>query len=366
MTDKLNTHSEDTNSENAEVGELLEQFSQQRHAFFERKRIRGLECYIQGAKNYIGQFREGSDPEGRSFVEKIAAQLDKVMENHLADNRLQMKSSINSLHAQFREKGDRLAKKVYKIEFLTHMSRHLSKLKSRDPFFSHLKDLKLEYESVASKLERVLAFIKPNISEDIEDRLFVHMGKKSIHSLVSGQFQPEDIGLMSHISSSTPEDIAKKKLVRVLCLFISRLAFVDEQISSKQLLRYDMPPAVFNQARLRCRISSDKYQLREQFDEGLSSLLNIFEIYKTPIMHYQRSYDRVCRFVRKELAARIVEADEDYMKYMLFDMISSKGSAMFKNIINLLDQSFGRLDLDEPIRVESEKVKGNMRRELDL
>ena len=94
--------------------------------------------------------------------------------------------------------------------------------------------------------------------------------------------------------------------------------------------------------------------------------MNIFEVYKTPIMHYQRSYDRVCKFVRKELVQRIVDADEGHMKFVLFDMISSKGAAVFKNIVNQLDQAFGRLDLDEPIRLETEKVKSKFRRELDL
>lgn len=54
------------------------------------------------------------------------------------------------------------------------------------------------------------------------------------------------------------------------------------------------------------------------------------------------------------------------MKFLLFDLISGKGSAAFKNIVNRLDQAFGKLDLDEPIRLETEKVKGKLRRELDL
>ena len=61
-----------------------------------------------------------------------------------------------------------------------------------------------------------------------------------------------------------------------------------------------------------------------------------------------------------------MEAQDGHLKYMLFDLISSKGSALFKNIVNRLDYSFGRLDLDEPIRVETDKVKTKLRRELDL
>jgi hypothetical protein len=32
-----------------------------------------------------------------------------------------------------------------------------------------------------------------------------------------------------------------------------------------------------------------------------------------------------------------VGADEGYVRFMMFDMISSKGSAMFKGIVNKLD-----------------------------
>jgi hypothetical protein len=32
----------------------------------------------------------------------------------------------------------------------------------------------------------------------------------------------------------------------------------------------------------------------------------------------------------------------------------------------MLDQAFGRIDVDEPIRIETEKVRTKKRRELDL
>ena len=50
----------------------------------------------------------------------------------------------------------------------------------------------------------------------------------------------------------------------------------------------------------------------------------------------------------------------------MFELISSKGSALFKNVSNMLDQAFGRIDVDEPIRIETEKVRTKKRRELDL
>ena len=50
----------------------------------------------------------------------------------------------------------------------------------------------------------------------------------------------------------------------------------------------------------------DKFRLQEQYDEGLRHLVNVFEVYKTPISHYQRSYERVCRFVQRELVHKVV------------------------------------------------------------
>ena len=89
--------------------------------------------------------------------------------------------------------------------------------------------------------------------------------------------------------------------------------------------------------------------------------MNIFEVYKTPIVHYQRSYDRVCRFIKKELTARVIESDESHLKYAIFDNISAKGSALFKNVHSKLDQAFGRLDLEESMRNETEKIRGKLR-----
>ena len=63
----------------------------------------------------------------------------------------------------------------------------------------------------------------------------------------------------------------------------------------------------------------------------------------------------VCQFyfIKKELTNRIIDADESHLKYALFDHISIKGSALFKNVHSKLDQAFGKLDLDENLRNET-------------
>lgn len=94
-------------------------------------------------------------------------------------------------------------------------------------------------------------------------------------------------------------------------------------------------------------------------------MVNIFEVYKTPILHYQRSYERVCRFIKKELVERIAEADEDHFKFTMFNLISLKGTTLFKNFVNRLDNAFGRLDLEEGIRLQTEREKMILRRDLE-
>ena len=51
---------------------------------------------------------------------------------------------------------------------------------------------------------------------------------------------------------------------------------------------------------------------------------------------------------------------------MLFNLISEKGAALFKNLSSKLDMAFGKLDLEESLRQETEKMKAVFRRELDL
>jgi len=80
--------------------------------------------------------------------------------------------------------------------------------------------------------------------------------------------------------------VEKRKLVRILSLFVNKLAFVEERINTVYILRNDLPAGIFHLTRLQCQKKLDKYKLMDQFTEGLKSLVNIFEVYKTPILHY--------------------------------------------------------------------------------
>ncbi len=98
----------------------------------------------------------------------------------------------------------------------------------------------------------------------------------------------------------------------------------------------------------------------------MRSLVNLFEVYRTPIAHYQRSYERICKFIQKDLLTRIIENDDGQTKYIIFKMISCKGSALFKDHSTKLEEAFGKLDIDEVLRLETEKIKGIMRKDLSL
>ena len=50
---------------------------------------------------------------------------------------------------------------------------------------------------------------------------------------------------------------------------------------------------------------------------------------------------------------------------MFFEMISKKGSALFKNTLNKLEQAFNKLEIDESIRLYVEKTKIKLKRELE-
>jgi hypothetical protein len=88
-------------------------------------------------------------------------------------------------------------------------------------------------------------------------------------------------------------------------------------------------------------------RLQEYYDEGLKYLLNVFEIYKTPLSHYQNSFEKVCKYIKKELVNRIIETDEDHLKFMIFDSISKKGSVLFKNTVSKLENQFEIIEFDK-------------------
>lgn len=69
LTQMLNTHSQDPNSENADIADLMDKMTASRNAFFDRKRIRAFEVLLQGAIAYLTTFNEGETKS--DFVEQL-------------------------------------------------------------------------------------------------------------------------------------------------------------------------------------------------------------------------------------------------------------------------------------------------------
>lgn len=65
----------------------------------------------------------------------------------------------------------------------------------------------------------------------------------------------------------------------------------------------------------------------------------------------------MCRFIQRELVNRIIDNDEGYLQFMFFEQISKKGSGVFKAMQNKLDVAFAKLEFEDSLRLDVEKLK---------
>ena len=84
----------------------------------------------------------------------------------------------------------------------------------------------------------------------------------------------------------------------------------------------------------------DKFNLYENLSNGFESLLSVYEVQMTPIIHYLRNYERICKFIQRDLVSAIVKTDESYLKFVFFDIMSKKGSALVKQTFNQIEKYF--------------------------
>ena len=82
----LTTHSQDPNSENADITDLMDKMTAARNSFFDRKRIRAFEVFLQGAIAYLATFNEGDAKS--DFVEQMQRQMQMMLDLHLGENKL--------------------------------------------------------------------------------------------------------------------------------------------------------------------------------------------------------------------------------------------------------------------------------------
>ena len=67
----------------------------------------------------------------------------------------------------------------------------------------------------------------------------------------------------------------------------------------------------------------------------------------TPLVQYLRNYEMICKFIQRELVAQIVKTDESYLKFVFFDIMSKKGSALVKQTFNILETYFSLAELED-------------------
>ncbi len=106
--------------------------------------------------------------------------------------------------------------------------------------------------------------------------------------------------------------------------------------------------------------------MREAYDEGLKHLINIYEVNKTPITHYQKSYERVCKYINREIVSHILKNEDNNLKFEFFSVLNKKGSSVFKEVQNKLETAFNRLTIDDSLRLDLEKYKLQSKKDFEF
>lgn len=131
-------------------------------------------------------------------MEELLRQMLSIAESHQQEYKIQIKTPIQSLHGAFKERAERLFRKVYTLEYLTHLSVKLKAFQTSDQFFAYLKEAQFEADTLSQRLVKGVEFFKANIEDNQdEESVFVRMGARAMHSILSGQFQCEDIDLLN-------------------------------------------------------------------------------------------------------------------------------------------------------------------------
>ncbi|CDW72147.1 UNKNOWN [Stylonychia lemnae] len=350
--------------EDEDFVQLMDVFTKDKQLLFERRKNRGLENYVLGAVQYLNVFNEGE--EKSELIIRLHREIQKIHEQFTLENK---GVRLQAVQSQFRESSEKLLKKVVKQEYLAVLMNKSKKIGRIEGVQIYLKNQLADKERLLSRIEKLYQYLKSNNVDDQDDNMQQQLGAREINNILSGQNFLDDVNFNNQKKQEeyglSEEQQIQHKLIHFTTQFTKRMASADERISSKQIIRNDFVFGYLQIVKQRITHLRDKFRLREQYDEGLKHLINIFEIYKTPITHYQKSYERVCRFISKELLYRIIESDEGYLKFLFFEMISKKGSAIFKNAHNKLEVAFAKLEIDEQSRIEVEKVKLQAKRELD-
>jgi len=68
--------------------------------------------------------------------------------------------------------------------------------------------------------------------------------------------------------------------------------------------------------------------------------LNVYEIQSTPIKTYLESFANTCKYVQDDLLNEIQDTDLGHLKFVFFQIMSTKGSALLKQVTNQIGTTF--------------------------
>jgi hypothetical protein len=72
--------------------------------------------------------------------------MQSVYDSHMNENKIIMKQNQNQPVILFKDKGDRLARKIFILEVLTNISNKLKKFIGIESFISNLRSFQFEIE----------------------------------------------------------------------------------------------------------------------------------------------------------------------------------------------------------------------------
>ena len=69
----------------------------------------------------------------------------------------------------------------------------------------------------------------------------------------------------------------------------------------------------------------------------MQKLVSVVEVQKTPLLQYLHNYERITKFIMRDMVAIVSDTDEGHLKFAFFDTMSKKGSTLVKQTINKMD-----------------------------
>ena len=140
---------------------------------------------------------------------------------------------------------------------------------------------------------------------------------------------------------------------------------MDDKLTSKQVLRNDLLFVYLQIAHVQITKQRAHHQMLDFLHKGLEGLINVFDVQQTPLDHYLKNYERVNKFVHRDLVTAIQDTDKSELKYFFFDIMSKKGKPLIGRSVSRVDDYFALAQLDEQDKLEFGTAQTKIKRELD-